>query len=378
MRKLKIGIVCYPTVGGSGIVATELGIQMARRGHEIHFFSSSTPFRLSKRCSNVFFHQADANQYAVFQYPPYSLSLASKIAEVSRREKLDIIHAHYAIPHAVCAILAKQMVSDELKVMTTLHGTDITTLGYDASLHDVIKFGIEKSDVVTAVSDSLIQETYELIDPDKEIVRVHNFIEESFCRVPTNLKSELGIPLENKVVLHISNFRPVKRVDQIVRTFAKTLEQVRATLLLVGDGPESSSIYHLVKDLGIEDSVIFLGNQESLQEIFSVADVFLLLSDKESFGLVLLEAMACGVPCIGTSIGGIPEVIEDGENGFLVPPEDINTTKERLVKLLTDDALHLHMSEKSLDTARNRFGAEKILGEYENLYYNLLDKVEIV
>ncbi len=378
MKKLKIGIVCYPTVGGSGIVATELGIQMARRGHEVHFFSSSTPFRLNKRCSNVFFHQADANHYSVFQYPPYTLSLASKIAEISRREKLDIIHAHYAIPHAVCAILAKQMLNDEPKVITTLHGTDITTLGYDSSLHDVIRFGVEKSDLVTAVSDSLIQETYELIQPDKEIIRVHNFIEGNFSRVPSNLKSELGIALEEKVVLHISNFRQVKRVDQIIRTFAKTLDQVKAKLLLVGDGPESSNIYNLVKCLGIEDDVIFLGNQESLQEIFSIADAFLLLSEKESFGLVLLEAMACGVPCIGTRIGGIPEVIEDGENGFLVPPEDITTASRRLVKLLSDDMLHLFMSEKALHTARYQFGSEKILKEYEDLYYNVLDKVEII
>lgn len=376
MKKLKIGIVCYPTVGGSGIVATELGISLAEKGHEIHFISSSTPFRLNKRYPNIYFHQAETNQYDVFQYPPYSLALASKIAEIARLEGLDIIHAHYALPHAVCAILAKLMVGEELKVITTLHGTDITTLGYDASLHEVIKFGIEKSDIVTAVSDSLVRETYDVIRPNQEISRVYNFIADGFATGSSGLKGELGIAANEKVVLHASNFRAVKRIDQVVRVFAQSLTRVKAKLLLVGDGPERSSIYHLVKDLGIEDQVIMLGKQENVQEIFSIADVFMLLSEKESFGLVLLEAMACGVPCIGTEVGGIPEVIINGKNGFTVPIGDTQLTSEKLVKLLSDPALHRRFANYAIQHVRCNFHAEKITSQYEALYYQALGKVE--
>ncbi len=379
MRKLKIGIVCYPTVGGSGVVATELGILLAQRGHDIHFISSSIPFRLNKRYPNVYFHQAEANQHAVFQYPPYSLSLASKIAEIVKLKQLDIIHAHYAIPHAVCAILAKQMVEDncDLKVITTLHGTDISTLGHDASLHEVIKYGIEKSDMVTAVSQSLVQETYEIIQPKKEIKMIHNFISDDFTRIETDLKKELGIHPNEKVVLHVSNFRQAKRIDQVVKVFAKTLETGKATLLLVGDGPEWSSIQNLVNCLGIGKSVIMLGKQENLQEIFSIADVFMLLSDKESFGLVLLEAMSCGVPCIGTNVGGIPEVISDMENGYIVPVDDIKFAANRLSKLLSDDELHEQFSKDAINKVRERFSVEKIVEQYEDLYLSVIDKVGV-
>ena len=262
-RKLKIGITCYPTVGGSGVVATELGKMLAEKGHEIHFISSSMPFRLKKMYHNIYYHQVEVNQYSVFQYPPYDIALASKMAEVIKRENLDLLHVHYAIPHAVCAILAKQMSKRDVKIVTTLHGTDITVLGYDASLSDAIRFGIEESDAVTAVSHSLIAETYDLIHPNKKIEPVYNFIDERvFHKVPSNhLKQEYGISANEKVVIHVSNFRSVKRVPDVVKAFSMMVEKVPAKLLLVGDGPDISIVSKLVDQLNIEEHVLFLGNR---------------------------------------------------------------------------------------------------------------------
>lgn len=365
-------MVCYPGMGGSGILATELGKSLAERGHEIHFVSSSVPFRLDGILTNVFFHQAEANQYSVFQYPPYSLALASKIAEIVKYDKIDVIHAHYAVPHAVCAILAKQMVDDKVKVVTTLHGTDISVLGNDTSLKDVIKFGIEKSDHVTSVSNGLTEQTFEMIAPDKEINTIYNFIDAgNFTKMETSLKAELGIKPDEKVILHVSNFRKVKRIEDVVNTFAKTAEYVKAKLLLCGDGPEISDTYRLVSKLGIEDKVIFLGKREGVQEIYSIADALLLLSEKESFGLVLIEAMACGVPCIGTNIGGIPEVISDGENGYIVPLGDSDFASLKLTQLLTNDKVHSIFSENAIKTVSEKFDSKVIVDEYEKLYYEL-------
>ena len=377
MKKLKIGIVCYPSVGGSGIIATELGMFLAEKGHEIHFISSSVPFRLNRRVPNVYFHQVESNQYSVFQYPPYTLSLASKIAEITKLENLDIIHAHYAVPHAVCGILAKQMTHNRLKVVTTLHGTDITILGQDSSLTEVIKFAIEKSDAVTAVSNSLKYETMEVIHPDRQIQTIYNFVNpKDFSRSIADLKTELGIHPKEKIVLHVSNFRKVKQIDNIVRVFAKSLESVNSKLLLVGDGPEWFAVHKLVDELGIQDHVLMLGKQDNLQEIYSIADAFLLLSDKESFGVVLLEAMACGVPCIGTDTGGIPEVITNNENGFIVPIHDIDYTSNRLIELLTNDELHKKFSNNALLTVQENFLPEKIVQQYEDLYFKVIDQAE--
>lgn len=377
MRKLKIGIVCYPTVGGSGIVATELGKSLAEKGHEIHFISSSIPFRLNRRVPNVYFHQAEANQYSVFQYSPYTLPLASKIAEIAKLENLDIIHTHYAVPHAVCGILAKQMTYDQLKVVTTLHGTDITILGQDSSWSDVIKFAIEKSDAVTAVSNSLKYETMEFIHPDQQIQTIYNFVNPNhFSKINTDLKKELEIEPHEKVVLHVSNFRKVKQIDEIVRVFDQTLKSVDAKLLLVGDGPEWSAVHKLVVEMNLQDHVLMLGKQENLQEIYSISDVFLLLSEKESFGVVLLEAMACGVPCIGTDVGGIPEVIRNNDNGFIVQNHDIVNASARLVELLTNNRLHEKFSKQALQTVQEHFLPEKIICQYEDLYYRVLDQVE--
>ncbi|MDQ0228779.1 N-acetyl-alpha-D-glucosaminyl L-malate synthase BshA [Metabacillus malikii] len=374
--KLKIGITCYPSVGGSGVVATELGKLLAERGHEIHFITSSLPFRLNKVYCNITFHEVEVNQYSVFKYPPYDLALASKMAEVAKREKLDLLHVHYAIPHAICAILAKQMVNENLKIVTTLHGTDITVLGYDQSLSDLIKFGIESSDRVTAVSNSLVEQTYELIQPNKEIDTVYNFIDERIYtkKDASHLKREYGIKDDEKVIIHVSNFRKVKRVQDVVYSFQLIQRKIQSKLLLVGDGPEMSFVSKLVRELGLTDKVLFLGKQDNLEELYSLSDLMLLLSEKESFGLVLLEAMACGVPCIGTIAGGIPEVILEGETGYLCEVGDIEAISFKAIQLLQDEALHQQMSMYATQVAHSSFHSDKIVSQYESLYYELLNK----
>lgn len=374
---LNIGIICYPSVGGSGVVATELGRLLADKGHNIHFISSSMPFRLKKIHPRIFFHAVDVNTYSVFQHPPYDLTLASKIAEVIKREKLDVLHAHYAIPHAVCAILAKQMVDSEVKIVTTLHGTDITVLGYEHSLQKLIKFGIEKSDYVTAVSHSLAEETKALVAPDKEIHTVHNFIDERVYKLQpiSTLKEELGL-LDEKVVIHVSNFREVKRVEDIIRVFERIQQEVNAKLLLVGDGPEMSVILELVDSLDLQHQVLFLGKQENVEELYGISDLMLLLSEKESFGLVLLEAMACGVPCIGTNIGGIPEVIEHGVTGYTCDVGDIDRISQYAITLLTDDDLHEEIAHNCLQAVQTTFQSSQIISQYENIYYELLSNAK--
>jgi N-acetyl-alpha-D-glucosaminyl L-malate synthase BshA len=375
MKKLKIGITCYPTVGGSGVVATELGKMLAEKGHEIHFISSSIPFRLNKMYHNIYYHQVEVNQYSVFQYPPYDIALASKMAEVANREKLDLLHVHYAIPHAVCAILAKQMSHRDIKIVTTLHGTDITVLGYDPSLTDAIKFGIEKSDVVTAVSNALVNQTYELINPDKQIETVYNFIDERIYQKSDAqvLKSEYEIKEDEKVIIHVSNFRPVKRVQDVVKTFAKISAAMPAKLLLVGDGPEMTIVCKLVRKFGLEGQVLFLGKQENLEELYSISDLLLLLSEKESFGLVALEAMACGVPCIGTNVGGMPEVINHGQTGFICEVGDIDDISNKAIALLKDKNMHQQFSNESVEIVKTKFKASQIVEQYEQLYFKLLN-----
>ena len=374
--KLKIGIVCYPTVGGSGVVATELGKLLAEKGHEIHFISSSMPFRLNKVYGNIYYHEVGVNQYSVFQYPPYDLALASKIAEVAKRERLDVLHAHYAVPHAVCAVLAKQMVGGKLKIVTTLHGTDITVLGYDPSLSDMIKFGIEQSDVVTAVSNALVKQTYELLDVQKPIQTVYNFVDERVYhkKNANHLKKEYGIDENEKVIIHVSNFRKVKRVPDVVRAFSLIRKHLPAKLLLVGDGPEMTVVSRLVTELGLSDDVRFLGKQDKLDELYSISDVKMLLSEKESFGLVLLEAMACGVPCIGTTIGGIPEVIEDGKTGFLCELGNVEEVANKALRILTDKHLHMYMAKQAVQTVYQKFYSGQIVQQYEDIYFSLVKR----
>ncbi|WP_077621011.1 N-acetyl-alpha-D-glucosaminyl L-malate synthase BshA [Bacillus sinesaloumensis] len=372
--KLKIGITCYPSVGGSGIVATELGKLLAEKGHEIHFISSSLPFRLNKIYPNIYFHEVEVNQYSVFKYPPYDLALASKMAEVTKREKLDLLHVHYAIPHAACAYLAKQMVGGDVKIVTTLHGTDITVLGYDPSLTDLIRFGIEQSDAVTAVSQSLVSQTYDLIEPKKEIKTIYNFVDEKiyYKRDVRDLRLQYGIEMDEKVVIHVSNFRKVKRVTDVVLAFELIQKKVKSKLLLVGDGPELTTVCKLIKELGIEDRVLLLGKQENLAELYSISDLSLLLSEKESFGLVLIEAMACGVPTIGTNIGGIPEVIDEGRDGFICELGDIPDIANKAIKLLSDSTLHKTMSKQAIQSVQLKFNSERIVNDYEDLYYSIL------
>ncbi|MGG0968339.1 N-acetyl-alpha-D-glucosaminyl L-malate synthase BshA [Bacillus subtilis] len=375
MRKLKIGITCYPSVGGSGIIATELGKQLAEKGHEIHFITSSIPFRLNTYHPNIHFHEVEVNQYAVFKYPPYDLTLASKIAEVAERENLDIIHAHYALPHAVCAYLAKQMLKRNIGIVTNLHGTDITVLGYDPSLKDLIRFAIESSDRVTAVSSALAAETYDLIKPEKKIETIYNFIDERVYlkKNTAAIKEKHGILPDEKVVIHVSNFRKVKRVQDVIRVFRNIAGKTKAKLLLVGDGPEKSTACELIRKYGLEDQVLMLGNQDRVEELYSISDLKLLLSEKESFGLVLLEAMACGVPCIGTNIGGIPEVIKNNVSGFLVDVGDVTAATARAMSILEDEQLSNRFTKAAIEMLENEFSSKKIVSQYEQIYADLAE-----
>lgn len=372
---LKIGITCYPTVGGSGVIATELGKMLADSGHEIHFITSDIPVRLSQLNSHIYYHEVNVNQYPVFKHPPYDLTLASKMAEVAKNEKLDILHVHYAVPHAISAYLAKEMVDQDIKIITTLHGTDITVLGYDPQLAGLIRFGIEKSDVVTAVSKSLTQQTYELIQPHKSITPVYNFIDEHvyYDKHCDSLKNELGIQPDDKVIVHVSNFREVKRVPDVIRSFAGIRRHMSAKLLLIGDGPQSYHIRQLVSELSLDNDVLFLGQQNDVAKILSICDLELLLSEKESFGLVLLEAMSCGVPAIGTKTGGIPEVIEDGQTGFLCDVGDITDVVNKSLYILQDDKRHEAMSQNAVNYVREHFHSQNIMKQYEDIYYEMVD-----
>ena len=373
MRKLKIGITCYPTVGGSGVIATELGKMLAERGHEIHFITSSVPFRLNKIYPTVFFHEVEVNNYSVFQYPPYDIALASKMADVIKEEKLDVLHVHYAIPHAVCAVLARDMCGENIGIVTTLHGTDISVLGEDSTLQQAIKYGIEHSDIVTTVSDSLKLETYERIETTKPIETIYNFVDEDvFYPIDgRELKREFGIREDERVLIHVSNFRKIKNIPDIINAFMKVREAMPAKLLLVGDGPEKHRIMDQVKAMPYKSDVLFLGKQENIAELFSISDLKLLLSEKESFGLVLLEAMACGVPGIGTNIGGIPEVIDHGTNGYIVELGDVDAVAQYAIELLSDEDKLAEFRMNALESVQTKFKSEKIIEQYEKLYEKL-------
>jgi N-acetyl-alpha-D-glucosaminyl L-malate synthase BshA len=373
--RLKIGITCYPTLGGSGVVATELGKLLAEKGHEVHFITHSIPFRLGKFDKNIFYHEVEVNDYYVFKYPPYDLSLASKLAQVVKLEELDLLHVHYAIPHAVCAILAKQMVGDKLKVVTTLHGTDITVLAQDESLSDLIRFAINKSDAVTAVSDDLIQETRQLLDIQKPIDLTYNFVDKRvyYPREVTDLRKEFA-HADEKILIHISNFRPVKRVTDVVEVFDRVSKDVPSRLLFVGEGPELSKVLCKVKERGLLDRVTFCGKQDDVAQLLSLSDVMLLPSEKESFGLVALEAMACGVPTVASNAGGIPELITHGESGFLADIGDVEKMAEYTTRLLTDRALYERMTAACLHRARFTFCNDVITRQYEEIYYRVLEQ----
>ncbi|ELK45314.1 N-acetyl-alpha-D-glucosaminyl L-malate synthase BshA [Halobacillus sp. ACCC02827] len=370
----KIGITCYPTVGGSGVIATELGKLLAEEGHEIHFVASQVPFRLNRVYPNIYYHEVEVSNYPVFQHPPYDLALAAKMADVINREELDILHVHYAMPHAICAILAKQMCQRDVKIITTLHGTDITVLGIDSALKQMIKFGIEASDRVTAVSHSLVEQTKEMIQTDRNIDVIYNFVDEREYHRKDNfgLREQYGIKEDESVLIHISNFRKVKRVQDVIHTFAEVAAERPAKLLLVGDGPEYSDCHQLVREYELEEQVLFLGKQDNVSDLLSISDLKLLLSEKESFGLVLLEAMACGVPCIGTNVGGIPEVITHGEAGYVTELGNIEQIAHFANRILEDRELHRSMSKEAKRLAQEKFATKTILRQYENLYEQVL------
>ncbi|MBX8944036.1 MULTISPECIES: N-acetyl-alpha-D-glucosaminyl L-malate synthase BshA [Lysinibacillus] len=376
MKKLKIGITCYPTVGGSGVIATELGKMLAERGHEIHFITSSVPFRLNKIYPTVFFHEVEVNNYSVFQYSPYDIALASKMADVIKDEELDVLHVHYAIPHAVCAVLAREMSGRDIGIVTTLHGTDISVLGQDSTLSQAIKYGIDKSDIVTTVSQALKEQTYELIDTVKPIETIYNFVDEReyFPRNLGNLKEQFGIQEDEKVLIHVSNFRKIKNLPHIVDAFMKIRANMKAKLLLVGDGPEKHRVMDQVKGSPYMKDVLFLGKQENLAELYAISDLKLLLSQQESFGLVLLEAMACGVPCIGTNVGGIPEVIEHGVDGYIVELGDTEAVAAYATHLLQDEEQLLRFREAAIRAVSEKFHSSKIVEQYENLYEKVAER----
>ncbi|MBP3964503.1 N-acetyl-alpha-D-glucosaminyl L-malate synthase BshA [Paenibacillus lignilyticus] len=372
-KRLKIGITCYPTLGGSGVVATELGKLLAEKGHEIHFITHSVPFRLGQFQKNIFYHEVEVNDYYVFRYPPYDLSLASKMAQVVKNQQLDVLHVHYAVPHAVCAFLAKQMVGDQLKTVTTLHGTDITVLAQDESLKDLIRMGINKSDAVTAVSNDLICETRELLDITKPIELTYNFVDKRvyYPRECSSLRSDFASK-DEKILMHISNFRPVKRLSDVVDIFAKVSQEVPSRLLLVGEGPDLPKVQMKIRQLGLQDRVHFLGKQDDVAQVISIADVMLLPSEKESFGLVALEAMACGVPTIGSIAGGIPELVTHGETGYLSPIGDTDSMAANAIQLLRNPELYRKVREACLHRARRQFCNDLITAEYERIYYKVL------
>lgn len=366
----KIGITCYPTIGGSGIIATELGMKLAKLGYEIHFITSSMPFRLNKIYPKIYYHEVELSNYPVFQYPPYDLALAAKMAEVVDREKIDILHVHYAIPHAISAILARDLAKHDVKVITTLHGTDITVLSHEPSFKQLIKYGIEQSDAVSAVSKSLVEQTKKTLETTKDISVIYNFVNEQeyYKKDVQHIKEQYRIMPDEKVVIHISNFRKVKRIEDVILTFKKIHKHIKAKLLLVGDGPESATASSLVRKLGIEDNVLFLGKQRCISELLSIADLKLLLSEQESFGLVVLEAMSCEVPAIGTNVGGIPEVIKHGETGYVVELGDVEQAANYAIKLLADDPLLELFSKRAYSFARESFHSEKIVNDYIKLY----------
>jgi N-acetyl-alpha-D-glucosaminyl L-malate synthase BshA len=371
---MKIGIVCYPTHGGSGVVASELAIGLAKKGHEMHIVSYAPPFRLRTFHRNIFIHEIEVASYPLFKYPPYELGLVTKLVELAETCSLDLIHAHYAVPHAASAYLAKQIFnSSRLKTITTLHGTDITLVGADPSFHRVVKFAIENSDGVTAVSRYLMTRTIEEFDIRREIRVIPNFIDTARPAQNRDLCSrEAFAPRGEKILMHASNFRPVKRIGDVVRVFARVREEIPSKLLLIGEGPERLFIQQLVRELKLGSDVHFLGEQDQLEPLFFCADLFLLPSEQESFGLTALEAMNCGVPVIGTAVGGMPEVITHGETGYLFPVGDISNMAASAVALLRDPARHELFKTQARERARRYFNADEIIPLYEAFYEEVL------
>ncbi|HMD22087.1 MAG TPA: N-acetyl-alpha-D-glucosaminyl L-malate synthase BshA [Alloacidobacterium sp.] len=378
---MKIGITCYPTYGGSGVVATELGIELAAIGHQVHFITYSQPFRLTGREQGIFYHEVPVSNYPLFEYPPYDLALASRTAEVAEYYDLDLLHVHYAIPHSVSALLARQMLAARgrhLPFVTTLHGTDITLVGLDRSYLPITRFAIEQSDGVTSISHYLRERTVKEFKIKREIEVITNFVNCDFYmplapEVREEKRKRYAAP-DEKILIHLSNFRPVKRVQDAVEVFARVVEKIPAHLMLVGDGPDRSAAEWIAHKKGIQDRVHFLGKQESVNELLPLADLMLMPSELESFGLAALEAMACRVPTIATNVGGVPELIEDGVDGRLFPVGDVEAMAEAAAELLLNPEKLESMATAARKTAQQRFCASKIIPVYEKYYERVLER----
>lgn len=377
---LKIGIVCYPTYGGSGVVATELGMGLAKRGHEIHFITYKQPFRLDSFHPNVSYHEVSFENYALFQYPPYETALASRMVDVVKFAGLDILHVHYAIPHASAAYLAQQILADEniqIPFITTLHGTDITLVGKDRSFLPVVNFSINHSDGITAVSNSLRLDTLDSFKIRKHIEVIYNFIDiKRFNKLDKSHFRKLVAEDHERILIHVSNFRKVKRVEDVIRVHAKLSLEIPVKLLLVGDGPERMACEELCRELKLCDQVKFLGKQEAVEELFAISDLFILPSQSESFGLAALEAMACGVPVISSNAGGLPELIQEGYNGFMSPVGDIDHMAENAKSVLMDDQILQKFKANAFESSK-KFDIEVVLPQYESYYYQIIQSKKI-
>lgn len=371
---MKIGLSCYPAQGGSGIVATELGVKLAEAGHEVHFISYRPPVRLQSYSPNIFFHQVEVMSYPLFKYPPYTLTLSAKMAEVARCWKLDIFHVHYAIPHAVCGFLAKSILgSSSPKLVTTLHGTDITLVGTDKSFYEITRFSIEVSDGITAVSNFLARRTTAEFKVKKKIEVIYNFVDtKRFSPSTSTAKRDEFAPNGERILAHVSNFRAVKRIPDLIGIFNRVAREIPARLLLIGDGPEVSRAMELTAELGLSDKLIYLGSQNNVESLLPVADLFLIPTDTESFGLASLEALSCGVPVIGTKLGGLPEVVVDGECGYLEELGDVEAMAGKALKLLRDQDLLEQFKENARRRAVEFFDAELLVPKYKRFYERVL------
>ncbi|MBM2814593.1 MAG: hypothetical protein HW421_1355 [Ignavibacteria bacterium] len=371
---MKIGMVCYPTYGGSGIVATELGMKLAERGHEVHFISYSQPMRLDNFQERIFFHEVDSTNYPLFEFNLYTLNLAGKIIDVVKYEELDVLHVHYAIPHAVSGYLAKQILQQNkpIRLVTTLHGTDITLVGMEPSFLPIVKFSLENSDAVTAVSGYLKEKTLQNFNIKNNIKVIHNFVDTKvYKRLPCIQIRKRLAEEDEKILMHISNFRPVKRVCDCLRIFVEVHKEIKSKLILIGDGPDRHEAEELSKRLGIEKNVKFLGKQNALVELLSCADLFLLPSQSESFGLSALEAMSCGVPVIGSNIGGIPELIDQGETGYVAEFGDTERMARYAKELLGNPKKWNKFSENARQRSVEMFDIELIVPKYEEVYLEI-------
>ena len=377
---MKIGITCYPTYGGSGVVATELGIELAARGHEVHFISYAVPIRLNNVGEGLYFHEVEVTTYPLFDHPPYTLALATKMAEVAETEGLDLLHVHYAIPHSVSALLARMMAAPrKLPFITTLHGTDITLVGNDRSYLPITRFSIEQSDGVTAISNYLRDRTVKEFEIKRPIEVIPNFVNcDYYKRSDDEVLRSKWAPNGEPILMHLSNFRPVKRVTDAVEIFALVRQKMPAKLVLVGDGPDRGAAEYIVRKKKLQKDVLFLGKQDRVQEKLGLADLFLLPSDLESFGLAALEAMACEVPVIASRVGGLPEVVTNGVDGYLVEPRDVESAAKYAIEILSRPDRGRSMGQQARVDARKRYCANDVIPKYEEYYERVLNSMGAV